>query len=226
MQAGADVRNALPEHGGTRAHAPLQTPLKAEENDYGPPREHVMIRHRLPLLLVLLALTAGAAARSRHVTDRDLPRALPEQGPVAVRWEDPQTFSEIRYSRNASESRRGNWVEQLAAHLRKQAQPRLGAGERLEVTITDIDLAGEYEPWHGPQLYDTRVIRDLYPPRIALTFKRVAADGTTLAEGERKLTDPAFLMNSSTAGLASDPFRFEKSLIERWLQRELPLPSR
>ena len=185
-----------------------------------------MIHHRLPLLLALLVLTFGVAARSRSVTDRDLPRALPEQGPVAVRWEDPQTFSEIRYSHNASESRRGNWVEQLAAHLRKQAQPRLGDGERFEVTITDIDLAGEYEPWHGPQLYDTRVIRDLYPPRIALTFKRVAADGTTLAEGERKLSDPGFLMSSSTAGLGSDPLRFEKSLIDRWLQRELPSQSR
>jgi hypothetical protein len=185
-----------------------------------------MIRHRLLLLLVLLVLTCSAAARSRNVTDRDAPRALPEQGPVAVRWEDPRTFSEIRYSHNAVESRRGNWVEQLAAHLRAQAQPRLGAGERLEVTITDIDLAGDYEPWQGPQLYDTRFIRDLYPPRIALTFKRVAAGGTTLAAGERKLTDAGFLMDSSTAGLASDPLRFEKHLIDRWLQRELPPQTR
>lgn len=185
-----------------------------------------MIRHRLPLLLILLALTASATARSRNVTDRDLPRALPEQGPVAVRWEDPQTFSEIRYSRNTSESRRGNWVEQLAAHLRKQAQPRLAAGERLEVTITDIDLAGEYEPWLGPQFYDTRLIRDLYPPRIALRFKRVAADGTTLAEGERRLSDPGFLMSSSTTGSSSDPLRFEKHLIDRWLRRELPTLAR
>jgi len=206
--------------------APLQTPLQPEENGLGPPREHAMIRRRLPLLLVLLALTAVATARSRNVTDPDAPRALPEQGPVAVRWEDPKTFSEIRYSHNATESRRGNWVERLAAHLRQQAQPRLGAGERLEVTLTDIDLAGEYEPWHGPQLYDTRVIRDLYPPRVTLTFKRIAADGTTLAEGERKLSDPGFLMSSSTAGLSSDPLRFEKSLIDRWLQRELPSQSR
>lgn len=178
--------------------------------------------HRLPLLLVLLALACSATARTRNVTDSDAPRALPEQGPVAVRWDDPRAFSEIRYSHNASESRRGTWVEQLALYLRQQAQSRLPAGERLEVTITDIDLAGDYEPWQGPQFYDTRFVRELYPPRIALTFKRVAADGTTLAEGERKLRDPGFLMSSSTAGLASDSLRFEKRLIDRWLQRELP----
>lgn len=183
-----------------------------------------MIRHLL-VLLALLILSANAAARSRNVTDPDAPRALPEQGAVAVRWEDPKTFSEIRYSRNTAESRRGNWVEQLAAHLRQRAQPRLGAGERLEVTLTDIDRAGEYEPWQGPQLHDTLFIRDLYPPRITLTFKRIAADGTTLAEGERKLSDPGFLMSSSTAGPSGDPLRFEKSLIDRWLQRELPSQS-
>jgi hypothetical protein len=177
---------------------------------------------RLPLLLALLVLTTSATARTRNVTDGDAPRALPDQGPVAVRWDDPRTFSEIRYSHNSIESRRGSWVEQLAMHLRNQAQPRLPAGERLEVTITDIDLAGDYEPWQGPQFYDTRFVRDLYPPRITLTFKRVAANGTTVAEGERKLSDPGFLMGSSTAGLASDPLRFEKHLIDRWLQRELP----
>lgn len=186
-----------------------------------------MFRLHTPILLLgLLVLSTSATARSRNVTDPDAPRALQEQGSIAVRWEDPKTFSEIRHSRNSAEARRGDWVEQLAAHLRQQAQRRLQAGERLEVTITDIDLAGEYEPWRGPQFYDTRFIRDLYPPRIALTFKRVAADGAMLAEGERKLSDPGFLMSSSTAGRSSDPLRFEKHLIDRWLYRELPSQSR
>ena len=178
-------------------------------------------------LLLALALSATvASARIRNVTDADAPRALPEQGPVDVRWDDPRTFSEIRYSHNIAESRRGTWVEQLATYLRNRAQPRLPAGEHLDVTITDIELAGDYEPWRGPQFQDTRFIRDIYPPRLTLTFTRTDANGAVIATGERKLTDPGFLMSSGTTGLSSDPLRFEKGLIDRWLARELPTSTR
>ena len=53
-----------------------------------------------PLLIALAfaAVLAPADARVRYVTDPDAPRALPEQGPVSVRWEDPSKFSDLRYS--------------------------------------------------------------------------------------------------------------------------------
>lgn len=165
-----------------------------------------------------LLAPAGYAA-SRSVTDPDAPRSLPAEGPVSVRWEDPAQFSEIRRSHNRNESRRGNWVEQLAEHLRTRAERQLPAGQRLEVDITDVERAGDFEPWHGPQLYDTRVIRDIYPPRIDLTFKRVDANGNVIAEGERRLRDMSFLMGARSTN-ENDPLRFEKALIDRWLRNE------
>ena len=176
------------------------------------------------VLLLTAAATGMASAKIRNVTDPDAPRSLPAQGPVSVRWEDPAQFSEIRYSHNPSESRRGTWVEQLATHLRERAQKRLPQGQRLEVDITDVELAGDFEPWRGPQFYDTRFIRDLYPPRITLTFKHTDANGNVIAEGERKLSDSGFLQGSNTAR-SSDPLRFEKGLIDQWLARELPSPQ-
>ena len=58
-----------------------------------------------PLLIALAfaAVLAPADARVRYVTDPDAPRALPEQGPVSVRWEDPSKFSDLRYSGNRYE---------------------------------------------------------------------------------------------------------------------------
>lgn len=183
---------------------------------------------RQSLLVVMLAaatLAGVAQARVRSVTDPEAPRSLPEEGPVSVRWEDPAQFSEIRNSRNEAEARRGNWVSQLAQHLRKSAQKRLPPGERLEVTITDIDLAGDYEPGLGVRGHDTRVIRELYPPRVTLTFRRTGADGQVIAEGTRELSDSGFLMGEGTAGPSSEPLRYEKNLIDRWLSRELPKPA-
>lgn len=175
-----------------------------------------------PALLALLLFGASASsvsARVRNVTDPDAPRSLPEQGPVSVRWDDPEQFSEIRYSHNSFEARRGNWVEELALYLRERAAPRLAPGEQLEVNITDIDRAGAYEPWRGVRYQDTRVIRDFYPPRITLSFKLTDAEGKVVAQAERKLSDPAFLMDTSIAR-RTDALRFEKDLIDQWLRRE------
>jgi hypothetical protein len=183
-----------------------------------------------PSLVLPLVLLAGAFAfhdadaRIRNVTDPDAPRSLPEQGPVNVRWQDPAKFSEIRNSHNRSESMRGNWVEMLAQHVRKYATPRLSPGERLDIDITDIERAGDYEPWRGIEFQDTRFIREIYPPRISLSFTRTGPNGEVIAQGERKLVDHGFMMSSTTAGMNSDPLRYEKAMLQQWLARELPKP--
>lgn len=169
--------------------------------------------------LLGLALALPAHAAIRNVTDPDLPRSLPAEGPVSVSWTDPAQFTEIRYSRNRWEAKRGDWVRRLAEHLRKSASERLPPGQRLDVVITDISRAGDYEPWHGHSAQDVRIMREIYPPRITLNFKRYDASGRVVAEGERKLVDSMYL--SSTSVTDSDPLRYEKELLDDWLRRDL-----
>jgi Protein of unknown function (DUF3016) len=177
---------------------------------------------RLPLFIASLAvacLLAGTAdARTRNVTDADAPRSLPANGPVSVDWTDPNEFSDIRHSGNRWAAQRGNWVEQLARHLQARAATRLPQGERLEVTITDIMRAGQYEPWRGPNLQDARIVREIYPPRMSLTFKRLDANGAVIDEGARALRDFGFMMSASAG--SSDPLRHEKRMIDDWIRRE------
>jgi len=169
--------------------------------------------------LLALALPGAADARVRNVTDPDAPRSLPIDGRVEVRWTDPAQFSDIRHSGNRWQASRGNWVMQLAEHLRESAGKRLPAGTQLEVEITDVRRAGMYEPWHGIRLQDVRILRDHYPPRMDLRFRLLGANGTVLAQGERELVDGAFLMRSTSLG-DSDPLRYEKAMIDRWLRDE------
>lgn len=171
------------------------------------------------LALVAALASAPADARVRNVTDPGAPRALPEQGPVSVRWTDPAQFTDLRYSGNRWEAQRGNWVAQLAEHVRQSTARRLPAGERLDIEITDIRRAGDYEPWRGIDFDRIRVVRELYPPRMSLRFTRTAADGSVLAQGERELRDFGFLMTTPT-GFSGDALRYEKHMIERWAQRE------
>ena len=170
-------------------------------------------------LALALLIALPATARPRNVTDPDAPRSLPAAGAVSVSWGDPAKFTEIRYSHNSWESKRGDWVERLAKHLRKSTEKVLPAGQRMEFSITDTKRAGDYEPWRGPNAHDVRIVRDIYPPRMTFTFTRYGADGQIIEQGERKLADMGFLSSGST--LDSDPLRYEKRMIDDWVRREL-----
>jgi hypothetical protein len=172
---------------------------------------------------LVFASTAHAGKRSDRivrVTDPKAPRSLPEEGRVAVQWTDPAKFSELRGSGNRSEAERGDWVTDLARYLRQSAERRLPSDKRLDVTITDIRRAGNYEPWRGIQYNDVRILREIYWPRITLDFKLIRADGSVATEGRRVLSDPSFLSSVSMAS-EGDPLRYEKTLIDRWVRREL-----
>lgn len=171
-------------------------------------------------LVALASLDASAAVR--NVTDPDQPRALPQEGPVSVSWTDPAQFGDIRYSTNRWEAERGNWVHDLAAYLRKEAAKDLQPGQTLDVRITDIDRAGEYEPWHGPSADHIRVMKDIYPPRMTFDYTLRDADGRVVDQGQAKLLDMSYLMGARP--LDSDPLRYEKRMIERWTNRELGTP--
>ena len=180
----------------------------------------------LPLLLAtVLALGACASTSSSNMLAADAPRALPATGPVSVAWEDPAQFTEMRHSGNRYAASQGNWLTNLATYLRKEAEETLPAGHRLELTIVDIQRAGRYEPWLGVNMQDARIIRDMYPPRMTLRFRELDAAGAVLAEGERKLSDPAFLMNASRMS-DSDPLRYEKRMVDSWLRSDWRTASR
>jgi hypothetical protein len=174
---------------------------------------------------LLLVLAGCASTGAAGMLAADAPRALPESSPVSVAWADPATFTELRHSSNRWAATDGNWLQDLAEYLRKQSESRLAPGDRLELTIVDVDRAGEFEPWHGVNLQDTRIIRDHYPPRMTLQFRRFDATGMLVAEGERKLSDPAFLINASPIN-DSDPLRYEKRMIDAWVRRDLDTASR
>lgn len=179
-----------------------------------------------PALLLALVPALPVAGAPRHVTDPGIPRALEVDGTVSVQWGDPARFSEIAHSSNRWEAARGNWVNDLADHLATQAAQRLEADQRLQVTLNDIDRAGDYEPWRGPRMADIRMLRDIYPPRIALSWQLTGADGQALDSGERVLQDPGFLHGGLRLGNRNDALRYEKALIDRWLQQVLPAPAR
>ena len=168
-----------------------------------------------------LSLALAGCATSPVISSG--PGHLADEGTVQVAWRDPAGFRETTYGQDRIDTLQGVWVRQLAQYLRSQAERQLPAGERLQVTFIDIDRAGEYEPWLGPRYDDVRMMRDIYPPRIRLEFRRLAANGQLLAEGERQLVGNDYLSRSILTR-SDDPLRYEKQLLDDWLHQELKTP--
>ncbi len=167
----------------------------------------------LPGLIIALGLTAGAAFA-------DAP--APSDSRVQVTWTNPDDFADARQSNGSGLGRTpaAEWLGDLAKHLRYRAERVLPQGDTLKVEFTDVQRAGTYEPWRGPQWEDVRIIKDIYPPSINLTFTLTDASGAVVKEGERRLTDPAFLQRGVVN--ENDPLRFEKRLLDDWVRREFP----
>ncbi|GHC96965.1 hypothetical protein GCM10007320_51330 [Pseudorhodoferax aquiterrae] len=163
---------------------------------------------RWALLLATAMLAACATPR---------PTGAPP-GAVSVSWSDPARFSDTRENHRDTPAAREAWLSALARHLAEKAAAVLPRDEKLEVRITDVQRAGGFEPWRGPQASDLRVVRDVYPPRIDLDFQRLAADGRVLQAGSRQLRDATFLMRPPR--YSGDPLRFEKALLDDWVARE------
>ena len=159
----------------------------------------------VPALLLLLVASAMAQAAD---TSR-----------VQVNWAPNDQLSEVKQN----SSHRGymepaQWQKALGDYLRRRAERLLPPGQRLVVTIDDIKLAGDYEPWRGVDMQDVRILKDLYPPRMDLHFRLTDASGKTLREGSAKLRDLAYLQR----GLPNDndPLRYDKRMIGNWLGAE------
>lgn len=165
-------------------------------------------------VILAVGLLLGSATRGEaYVAGKD--------GPVlrmTVNFFEAEKFADVGNRSNPSPADRERVLTALKEFLIQQACRVIPATHQLIVTVTDLDQAGSFEPWHGPGFDDIRIVKDLYPPRLELVFRLTDAQGNIVREGRRELRDPAFLMKLSVD--QHDHLRHEKALIEDWLRAE------
>jgi hypothetical protein len=161
------------------------------------------------LTVTALAMLAGVGA----VTAAD------PTSRVSVVFDDPRRFTDVKDGAMRSEAGTAAILEELERFIRASAARYLPTGRALEVRVTDVDLAGEFEPWRGPQFERVRFMRESFWPRIDLEFRVKDAEGRAVNEGRRSLSDPNYLTRSIR--VTDDRLRYEKDLLSEWLRQEL-----
>ena len=66
---------------------------------------------------------------------------------------------------------------------------------------------------------DVRLIKEIYRPRMTLTFKLVGADGKVIKEGARTLIDSYFMNNVNLIN-RDDPLYYDKEMLTTWVRDE------
>ncbi|HVU36205.1 MAG TPA: DUF3016 domain-containing protein [Opitutaceae bacterium] len=172
-----------------------------------------------PLFLaIVLAVAPLASAAVKPVSP-----AAPERADVT--FVHPENFTDVRDGYTGTEAGRDGILQNIRDYFLKQAGRFVPAGDHLTIIVTDIDLAGDFEPWHGPNWDDVRIVKDIYPPRIDLSFRLTDGSGKVVKEGTRQLRNLAF-MQTMTFAFADDPLRYEKQLIDDWYHDEFPRARR
>lgn len=170
------------------------------------------VRSLTGALLAVAFLGVGAAAAAQKSPE------VVQDSRINVQFVEPDKYTDIADSYSDTSDSQREWVlAEVRKYLRQRGESTLREDLQLTIRVTDIDLAGEFEPWRFHTNPDIRVVKEIYPTRIKLQFQLTDSAGTVLAEGERSLTDFGHI---PTFTVSNEPLRYEKQVLRDWLARE------
>ncbi len=138
-----------------------------------------------------------------------------------VEWVSPEDFRDAHYYDYNSKKSRSIVLNDLQRFFERRAKSTLPEGGMLKMSVTQLDLAGEFEPWLRHNLDDVRIVKSIYPAFIEFDYQYMDANGTVIAEGNERLRDNIIYPNVRVRFMRnSENYPYIKSLVIDWM-REL-----
>ncbi|MEX0325142.1 MAG: DUF3016 domain-containing protein [Puniceicoccaceae bacterium] len=148
-----------------------------------------------------------------------LPFLSAQAGQILAEFEDVDNFTDFSVSGLSEEKTLSIFESELEDELARFARKYIPEGQTLHILFTDIDMAGDIQPWRNRHNADIRYIERVYPPRLAFTYKLVDAEENVLAEGEESIADLAFDYNVvAPMKTISMSFFYETNLLGDWIR--------
>ncbi|HEX2229334.1 MAG TPA: DUF3016 domain-containing protein, partial [Candidatus Binatia bacterium] len=136
---------------------------------------------------------------------------------VSVSFVEPEKFTDARRAEMAPTA--AGVLRELEKFLIEAGASYLPETMKLNIRVTDVDLAGDFELFRGPQADQVRITKGLYPPRIMLEFEIIDGAAAVVRSGKRDLTDINYQLRSVYP--REDYLRYEKGILRDWLRAEL-----
>ena len=141
-------------------------------------------------------------------------------GEAKMSLHNPDKFTDIEPGNGTDKSFRKGLERAFTQELSKSAKA-LPAGQILEVTFTDIDLAGEVDPVEVPGGYQLRLMKDVYFPRLVFDYRVLDASGVVVSEQKGvELKDMSYLSGPRSA-TTSTSFYYETKMLRDWFKKTL-----
>ena len=160
----------------------------------------------LRLFSSVLAVLAAVALRAA-----DTPNPASR---VDVTFDHPENFTDVKDYDPPTDRGRDFILSTIREYLVGHVSPLVPEGDRLAITFTDIDLAGDIEPWHGPQWSRVRIVKDIYPPAFKFTYTVTDTSGKVVKQGAEHIRDAGFQYRVTID--PTDSLRYEKAVLSDW----------
>lgn len=136
---------------------------------------------------------------------------------VNVKWKDKESYTDL--GGPFDDASVANFSKEINNYLDRIAPEYIPDDATLELTVTDVDLAGEVEPWRVDN--DARIVRAIYPPRMTFNYTLKSGKGELITSGTANLVDTDFQYNIGRRVFGNDQFFYEKEMLGDWLRNDL-----
>ncbi|NKF49395.1 DUF3016 domain-containing protein [Shewanella sp. WXL01] len=163
-----------------------------------------------------LILASVFLSTSVMADDTETQDPITEVGVVKIEWQNPKKFRDIKTSNERQSRFEARLFETLTKNLDKEVTKTLKPNQKLEMQVSNLDLAGDMRPTFGATTGDLRIIKDLYPPRMTFTYQVLEGDKVVVA-GDEKLVDMTFMNNVRNRN--HKPFQYETVMLKNWFNK-------
>jgi len=137
---------------------------------------------------------------------------------VSVTWVSPEKYRDVDSANSNKRKYKQRVLNDLEKYFHKKLPHYLADGQKIDLKVHNLDLAGDIRPMMG-KASDMRVVKNIYPPMIDIEYTVFNKDGSVLKTQRKRFRDIAF--NMGAAPNATKSLGYEKAMLKKWMRNEL-----
>ena len=151
-----------------------------------------------------------------------LPMASASASSIVAEFEGVEKYTDFSVSGLSEVKTLSIFQSELEDELERFARKYIPEGQTLTIVFTDIDMAGDIQPWRNRHNADIRYVEAVYIPRLSFRYQLADGDGNMIAEGEESIADLAF-QHSVIAPMKTQymNFYYETNLLGDWIRKTM-----